>query len=208
MKAEQDYIRDIAEIRTMMERSSRFLSLSGWAGIMAGIYALSGAYIAYGFFGFNPDDIYYSPLQAGSIGSSLWKVILLALFILILAVGTAMFLSYKKALKRGEKVWNSTAKRLLINMAIPLISGGLLMVILIAHRLIGLVAPFSLIFYGLALYNASKFTLEDVKTLGLIQIVLGLMGAFFVGWGLFLWALGFGVFHIIYGIFMHYRYDR
>lgn len=208
MKAEQDYIRDIAEIRTMMERSSRFLSLSGWAGIMAGIYALTGAFIAYRFFEFNPDEIFYSPIQSGSISSSLWKVILLALIVLIFAVGTAMFLSYKKAQKRSEKVWNSTSKRLLINMAIPLIGGGLLMVILIAHGLIGLLAPVSLIFYGLALYNASKFTIEDLKTLGLIQIGLGLVGSYFVGWGLFLWALGFGVFHIIYGIFMHYRYDR
>ncbi len=207
MKEEQDYIRDIAEMRSMMERTSKFLSLSGLAGMMAGLYALSGAYIAYKFFNFNPDEIVYST-TSGSLSSSLLKVIFLAFIILILAIGTAMFLSYKKANKKGEKLWNATAKRLLINMAVPLIVGGLLILILISKGFIGLIAPFTLLFYGLALYNASKFTYEEVRSLGLIEIGLGLISSYFVGYGLLFWALGFGVVHIIYGIYMHYRYKR
>src|SRR5690606_23018672 len=132
MKEQQDYIRDIAEIRTMMERSSKFLSLSGWAGIMAGIYALSGAYIAYNFFDFNPNEIFYSNIKSGNIFFSLLNIIFLTIIILILALGTAIFFSYKRAIKRGEKVWNPTSKRLLINMAVPLIVGGLLILILIS----------------------------------------------------------------------------
>ncbi len=119
-----------------------------------------------------------------------------------------MFLSYKKANKKGEKLWNPTAKRLLINMAVPLIVGGLLILILIFKGLIGLIAPFTLLFYGLALYNASKFTYEEVKSLGLIQIGLGLIGSYIVEYGLLLWALGFGLIHIIYGIYLHYRYEK
>jgi hypothetical protein len=208
MKEEQNYIQDIAEMRSMMERSSKFLSLSGLAGIMAGIYALAGAYVAYKFFYFNPDEVVYSNLQSGSLSSSLLKVILLAITILILAIGTAIFLSYKKANKREEKFWNPTAKRLLINMAVPLIAGGLLILILIAKGLIGFIAPFTLLFYGLGLYNASKFTYEEVRSLGLIQIGLGLISSYFVGYGLLFWAFGFGVVHIIYGIYMHYKYER
>ena len=80
MKEEQNYIQDIAEMRSMMERSSKFLSLSGLAGIMAGIYALSGAYIAYKVFYFNPDEMVYSnSIQSGSLSFSLLKVIFLAL---------------------------------------------------------------------------------------------------------------------------------
>jgi uncharacterized membrane protein YidH (DUF202 family) len=207
MKEDQDYISDIVEMRSMMERSSKFLSLSGWAGIMAGIYALSGAYIAYKFFYFNPDQIEYSTAST-SLSSSLLRVIFLAVIILILAIGTAIFLSYKKANKKGEKLWNPTAKRLLINMAIPLIAGGLLILILIFKGFIGLIAPFTLLFYGLALYNASKFTYEEVRSLGLIEIGLGLISSYFVEYGLLFWALGFGVVHIMYGIYMHYRYER
>ena len=207
MKEEQDYIRDITEIRSMMERSSKFLSLPGWSGILAGIYALAGAYIAYSVFDFSPADLVYSNAP-GSLSSCLWKVVSLGLIILILAIGSAVYLSYKKANKKGEKLWNPTTRRLLIHMAVPLITGGLLILILISKGLIGLVAPFTLLFYGLALYNFSKFTFEEVKTLGLIEISLGLISSYFTGYGLLFWALGFGLAHVLYGIFIHYRYER
>lgn len=207
MKEEQDYIRDIAEMRSMMERSSRFLSLSGLAGIMAGIYALAGAYIAYKVFYFNHGQI-VDTIPDPAVSSSLLNVIFLAIAILILAVGTAIFLSYKKAHKRREKFWNATSRRLLVNMAVPLLAGGLVIIILIAKGLIGFIAPFTLLFYGLALYNASKFTYSEVKSLGLIEIGLGLISSWFVEYGLLFWAIGFGLVHIIYGIYLHYRYER
>lgn len=204
MKEEQDYIRDIAQIRAIMERSSKFLSLAGWAGIMAGLYALAGAYIAYEILDFNPDRLIYDLPQP----SSLQKIIGLAIIILFLAIGTAIILSYNKANKRGEKLWNAIVKRLVINMAVPLVVGGLLILILISKGLIGLIAPFTLLFYGLALYNAGRFTYELIKSLGLIQIILGLLSAYYTEYGLVCWALGFGVAHILYGIYMHYRYER
>lgn len=204
MSEEKDYIRHITEIRSMMERSSKFLSLSGWAGIMAGIYALTGAYVAHRFWSFRPDE----PAYASTGGGSVTPLIALALGILVLAIGTAVFLSHKKAHRRGERLWNATSRRLLVHMAVPLVAGGLLIVVLISKGLIGLVAPLTLIFYGLALYNAGKFTYGVVKILGLIEIGLGLIGAYFIGYGLLCWAIGFGLLHIIYGIYIHYRYER
>ncbi len=146
MKEEQDYIRDIAEIRSMMERSTKFLSLSGWAGIMAGIYALAGAYIAYTFFHFNPNAIQYSAAAPNGTGSNLLNIILLAVSILLLAIGTAIALSSKNANRKGEKVWNATSRRLLINMAVPLVAGGILILVFISKNLTGLIAPLTLIF--------------------------------------------------------------
>ena len=125
-----------------------------------------------------------------------------------MAIGTAIFLSAKKAKKRGEKLWNPTARRLLIDMAVPLIAGGLLILVLIFKGLIGLLAPCSLIFYGIAMYNAGRFTYEEVKSLGLIEIGLGLVGSYFIEYGLLVWALGFGVLHIIYGIYIYNKYER
>jgi len=200
MKEEQDYIRDIAEMRSLMERSSKFLSLSGLAGIMAGIYALAGAFIVYNVFEFNPDQ--------ADLSTDLVEVILTAFIVLVLAIGTAIILSYKKAYKRQEKFWDPTARRVLINMGVPLVTGGLLIIILISKGLIGLAAPFTLIFYGLALYNAGKFTYEEMKSLGLIQIALGLISAYLVEYSLLFWAIGFGIVHIIYGIYIHYRHER
>lgn len=202
MNEKPDYARDITEIRSMMERSSKFLSLSGLAGVMAGIYALAGAFIAYQVLEFNPGDF------NAATDSSLWKIVVLALLVLALALGTAIYLSWRKANKSGEKFYNATTKRVVSAMAVPLIAGGLLMLAVLLKGLVGLIAPFSLIFYGLALYNTSKFTYDEVKTMGLVEIGLGLTGAFFTGYGLLFWALGFGVVHIIYGIYLHYKYER
>ncbi len=207
MKEQQNYIRDIAEIRSMMERSSKFVTLSGWAGIMAGIYALAGAFIAYEVFHFNPEEIVYT-INSGSFPPSLPKVIFLAIIIFILAIGTAIFLSCKKANKKGEKVWNATSRRLLISMAVPLAAGGILILVLLSKGLIGLIAPLTLLFYGLALFNAGKFTYNDVKILGVIQMGLGLISAWFVEYSILFWAIGFGVVHIVYGIYMHLKYER
>jgi hypothetical protein len=205
MNEKPDYARDITEIRSMMERSTKFLSLSGLAGVMAGIYALAGAYVAYQVLDFNPGDHHTTGNEADG---SLWKIVAVAVAVLVLALGTAIYLSKKKAVKSGEKFYNATARRVISAMLVPLVAGGLLMLALFTKGLTGLLAPCSLIFYGLALYNTSKFTYDEVKTLGLIEIALGLISAYYVGFGLLCWALGFGVVHIIYGIYLHYKYER
>tara|TARA_R110002126_G_scaffold1440_3_gene8270 strand:- start:1073 stop:1678 length:606 start_codon:yes stop_codon:yes gene_type:complete len=201
MKNDQDYIKDIVEIRSMMERSSKFLSLSGGAGIMAGIYALTGAYVAHFVFNFNPDSTAYMYYDFG-------EIILLALGILLISLITAILFSKKKASDKGEQIWNSTSKRLLSSMAIPLAIGGVLILFFISNNLYGLAAPTSLIFYGLSLYNAGNFTVNEVRWMGFLQIALGLINFWFLEFGLLFWAIGFGVIHLVYGVYMHIRYER
>lgn len=208
MKTEQEYIKNLSEIRQMMERSTKFLSLTGWSGIMAGIYALAGAYVAYRVFYFNTEGIIYNTISRQEISGNVFKLILLAVIVMLLAIGTAIFLSHKKAHRTNEALWNSTARRLLMNMAIPLITGGIFILILISKGMLDLMAPLSLIFYGLALINASKFTFDELRYLGLLEILLGLVSSYFIGVGLLFWAIGFGILHIIYGIYLHWRYEK
>lgn len=208
MKSEQEYIRDLSEIRSMMERSTRFLSLTGWSGIMAGVYALTGAYIAYHSF---YEDFASEAFDSGkftSVTENMLNLVILAVAVLVLAIGTAIFLSQRKSTKKGERLWDAAARRLIINMAIPLVTGGIFILILLSKGLFVLAAPSSLIFYGLALLNASKFTFEELRSLGIIQVVLGLLAAFFVDHAILFWALGFGCMHIIYGIYMHLKYEK
>ena len=201
MKEEKDYIKDISEIRSMMERSSKFLSLSGWAGIMAGIYALAGVYVADSYFGFNPQQV----AEAGGVGLN---IILLATAVLVMAIVTAILLSYRRAGKREERLWNSTTKRLVVNMSVPLVTGGVVVLVMASKELAGLIAPLTMIFYGIALFNVSTLTIKEIKGLGITQIILGLAGLYFVQYGLLIWALGFGVAHILYGIIMYLKYER
>jgi hypothetical protein len=136
------------------------------------------------------------------------NLIFLAILMLILAIGTAMFFSYRRAVKKGETGWNAASRRLIVNMAVPLIAGGILILVIISNGLLGLIIPLTLLFYGLALYNAGKFTYDEVKLLGIIQMVLGLLSSWFIEHSLLIWAFGFGIVHIIYGIYMHFRYER
>lgn len=201
MKEEQDYIQDIAEIRSMMERSSKFLSLSGWAGILAGIYALTGAWIAYNVLEFNPDQIFYGY-------PDLTNIFLTATAVLFLALISALLDSQRKARKNDTKAWNATSRRLLTSMAVPLLTGGILIMLLISYGLLGLIAPLTLLFYGFALYNAGNYSIEEVRIMGFVQMMLGLLNVAYISYGLLFWAIGFGIVHIVYGIYMHFRYER
>jgi hypothetical protein len=194
---EPNHAQDILEIRSMMERSSKFVWLSGWAGIIAGLFALTGAYVAYTVLGFNPTTIDYQPPQG---------ITFLGIALFALAATPATLLSYTQAKHSHDKLWNATSKRLLFNIAVPFIAGGILILIALTKNMGGLMAPLSLIFYGLALYNASKYTFEEVRIMGVVQIILGLTAAWFIQYSLPIWALGFGLVHIVYGIYIQFRY--
>jgi len=205
------YLDDISEIKNIMSRSSRFISLSGLSGVMAGIYALIGAGLAYTRLK-TVSSANYEGFSGRS--SSLWgtdivkDLIVIALAVVILAAFTGFVMTYKKSKKSGEKIWNTSSKRLVFNFLIPLFSGGIFCLVLLQYGAVGLVAPATLIFYGLACVNASKYTLGDVRYMGIAFIILGLISTQFIGYGLYFWALGFGVCHILYGALMHFKYDR
>jgi MFS family permease len=198
----KDYLKDISEIKHLMNKSSRFISLSGLSGILAGIYAIIGAAIAYWLvMSFSHGTL----LLDGKI----YRLILLDLAIIaFLSIITAVILTTRKAKKHGEKIWDGTSKRLVVNFLIPLVVGGLYILIILNQQKYGQTGALMLIFYGLALINASKYSIGDIRYLGFIQIILGLICALFPGYGFWLWVLGFGVMHIIYGTWMHFKYDN
>ena len=207
----QRYKEDLSEIRALMNKSTRFISLSGLSGVLAGMYALVGATLAhFRIRTFNTvSDNLYDQNEPLFLEQKLTNdLLLIAAAVVILALLTAILLSAKKAKANGENLWNPTSKRLLINFAIPLVSGGLFCLVLLQYGYVALIASATLIFYGLACLNASKYTLGDVRYLGIANIVVGLIATQFIGYGLFFWGLGFGVFHIFYGALMFYKYDK
>lgn len=202
--SEEKYKEDLKNIRDIMDRSSRFISLSGWSGVSAGIVALAGAYGAYqtvyshqNYLGFRSADI--TP-------ESLWTLLGISIATLGLALGLGIFFTTKAAKKQKQNIWDHQTKRLLMALAIPLVAGGILCCILLTKGFVGLVAPLTLVFYGLALVNASKYTLTEIRSLGMIEVVLGLVATYYIGYGLLFWSFGFGVMHIIYGVMMQVKY--
>jgi hypothetical protein len=210
---EKDPLQTLSDIKNLMERSSRFLSLSGFSGLFIGVYALAGAVAAWWYLGNNSFQVSSYPALATAADSEMYRPFLPflmgnALVVLILSLITAYVLTQRFAQKQGLIKWDASAKRLMFNMLIPLLVGGVYCLILLQHDRFGLIAPSMLIFYGLSLLNASKYTYSDIRNLGVIEIVLGLIAAMIPGYGLLFWAFGFGVMHIIYGITMYYKYER
>lgn len=211
MENQNDHIKALNDIRSIMEKSSQFISLSGLSGVFAGIFALIGAAAAYAYVGtglFSQD--YYRLAYSGSSVDINYVLFFFidGLTVLALALTFGVLFTVRNSRKKGIPVWGKTAKLTVINLFIPLIAGGIFCLILLFHNIIYLIAPSTLIFYGLGLINAGKYTLREIRYLGMTQVALGLISSVYIGYGLLFWALGFGVLHIIYGTVMYYRYER
>ncbi len=207
MNQNNDYQQDLASIRHLMERSVKFISLSGLSGILAGTYATLGAIVAYFKIQYPLSPVAYrqQSVQDGPIVLQLGTI---ALIVLVASVGTGFWLSSRKAKQLGTTIWNETSKRLFINLLVPLVTGGIFILILLFYNHYGVVAAASLIFYGLALIHASANLYDEVRYLGYSEIILGLIAAALPGYGLLFWTIGFGVLHIFYGALMYRKYDR
>lgn len=202
-------LQEIKDIRRIMERSSRFISLSGLSGIAAGTCALVGAWIGatmldnyYGSYNskgfFSGDDFSRLKIKLISLGAAIFAVAFISSF----------YLTWRRAKKQGLPLWDHTSKRVLWSMMVPLLAGAGFMIGMLRYDEWRFIAPACLVFYGLALVNSSKYTFSDIRYLGYCEIILGLININFWGEGLYFWAAGFGVLHIVYGAAMWWKYER
>src|SRR6476469_550177 len=134
----------LKDIKRMMERSSRFISLSGLSGIAAGVCALIGAWLA--------NNVIHNDAQYGSRsevqelrhvhnanlenGPDLQAylnntLIQIALGVLIAALLLGFLFTYLRSRKTNTPIWGDTAKRLLISISIPMLVGGIFLLKLI-----------------------------------------------------------------------------
>lgn len=208
MKEVNEYEKDLASIRSIMERSVKFISLSGLSGVLSGIYALIGAGIAYRTIYYPGTPTGYSNISILDHPASIFKLELTAFVVLVASLATGFLMSIRKAKKLQTSLWSATSQQLMRDLVIPLTAGGAFILILLIREYYILLAPATLLFYGLGLVQASRSTYSEVMYLGLTEIILGLIGAALPGYGLILWAIGFGVMHIIYGATMYFRYER
>jgi len=214
MNKEENYLSDLSEIRSMMQKSTRFISLSGLSGVFVGLVALIGAAVGLFFLiqyheGASRD---LRLLELGIDESPRFelelRLLITAACVLIISLIGGYFFTSRKAKQVGQSVWTKSAQQLLANLFIPLAAGGVFCLGLYYHGYYGLIASSTLIFYGMALVNSSKYTLTDIRYLGISEIIVGLISLFFIGYGIYFWAFGFGILHIVYGISMYLKYDK
>ncbi len=212
MHESREHLQTLTEIRSLMERSSKFLSLSGLSGVSAGVIALAGAIIV----SIRLQTGFFTALYTNSQGSYAGKnhqdirqfLVTVAILVLLLALLSGSYFTIRKTRRQGQTVWNTSSQRLLWAMTVPLATGGVFCLALLQYNLIWLAFPVTLIFYGLALLNGSKYTVRDVESLAYCEIGLGLLSLFWPGYNLLTWSIGFGLLHIIYGLAMYYKYER
>jgi len=198
----------LQDIRQMMERSSRFISLSGLSGITAGVCALVAAWIARVVI-----DSPGSAQPTNGSGSLLQdprviRLVALGAGTLFLALTSALLLTLRKARKDNKPLWDHTSRRLLWNVMLPVLAGGLFILGMLEQGEWRFISPACLLFYGLGLVNGSKYTFSNIRYLGYGQVLLGLACLWIPGYDLVFWAFGFGVLHIFYGAIMWWKYER
>lgn len=200
----KDLHAELVAIRSLMERSSKFISLSGLAGVMSGVYALAGARFAFRILSTHAE----TGSQAEEVPVIISAMITVAMVVILLSFATSYWLTWRKARKRGEKIWNPVSRNLLVSSGIPFFTGGAFAFMLLINAQYHLIPATLLVFYGLALIAGSHYTFAELRWLGICQILLGLTAVYIPGAGLMLWTLGFGLLHIVYGIIMHFKYER
>jgi heme/copper-type cytochrome/quinol oxidase subunit 3 len=209
MDTKDPSLETLQDIKRIMERSSRFISLSGLSGMSAGVCGLLGAYLAKSWIGkYTVQNEMKGDIVTEDAHDLTWKLVVLASGVLIFALIFSFYFTWRKARKNNLPVWDHSSKKLLVNLLIPLLTGGLFVLGLLYHDQWKFVAPACLVFYGLALVNASKYTLSDIRVVGILEIVLGLINMYLTKYGLYFWAIGFGILHIIYGWIMWLKYER
>lgn len=203
---ESSSINDLREIRQMMEKSSRFISLSGWSGVAAGATALLGAYMAHRHI------THYYAVRYGTqwADPALLKrdLLWIAGLVFICAFILSFFFTYVQSRKKGVPIWGTAARKLLWNTLLPMAVGGIFIFRLMQLQMYPPVAASSLLFYGLALINGSRFTVGEIRYLGYGQLLTGIYCLWAPGHGLMAWAFGFGILHIVYGLAMWWKYER
>ncbi|TAH18162.1 MAG: hypothetical protein EAZ08_12180 [Cytophagales bacterium] len=205
---DREHLHTLTEIRSLMERSSRFISLSGLSGISAGVCACVGVgvlVVRWGIPLFSQSEVSFYELATVEF----IKFLLIDVFcVLISALLLALYFTRRKAKIKGLPFWDKSASRLLVNLFIPLAAGGIFSLSMIYHHFAVFIPATTLVFYGLALLNASKYTLHDIRALGLAEMALGLCASFLLGYSLLFWLIGFGILHIIYGTIMYFKYEK
>jgi len=210
MHREDETIETLNEIRSIVDKSPRLISLSGWSGVWAGVVALVGAYIAHGWLQRPGYEQIGSALYASvsHFDSFTANFIFLGIAVFAIALGGVLYFTGRRAKKMGVRIWNPASQQMLVQLFYPVFAGSVFCFMFIYYGCGMFVAPTSLVFYGLALISAGKHSDSDIKYLGMLDVTLGCTAMFFPGGGLLFWALGFGVLQILYGVMMRGKYDQ
>jgi len=127
---------------------------------------------------------------------------------LLLVFSAIFFFNWRKAKQHDIPFLEPSMQKMFVNLFIPLIAGSVYCLMLLNEKEFLLIAPSMLVFYGLAMINASRHTIVEIRYLGLVELILGLVAIFFKEYGMWFWLAGFGFVNLIYGAYIYFNYER
>ncbi len=188
----------------MMEQSSRFISLSGLAGVCAGIFSLIASAYVYNLLGGYTVD--FDALSISAQKSLFKEIAQIALDTLVLSFVAAAYFTTRKSKAQGLRIWTRATNQMLLHMGVAVLAGGVVCLAFYVNHTLYYIAPASILFYGLGLLSASQSTYGDIKYLGMLDVLIGLIAFFDYENSLLYWMMAFGVLHIVYGLIMYKKY--
>jgi hypothetical protein len=181
-------IENLTFIRSTMERATAFTAVPGWGGVAMGVTALIAAVVA--------------ARQETADG---WLVVWLVEA--VVAMGIESFAIARKARALGGAILARPAKRFLLSFTPPIAAGAILTLALYQAELYRALPGLWLLLYGTGVVTGGAFSVRAVPVMGLCFMVLGMAAALGpASWGDPLMALGFGVLHIGFGVFIARRH--
>jgi len=179
---------DLRFIRDTMERTAAFTAVSGWGQVFLGLTALAAAWLA-----------------AQQISNFAWLRVWLAEGLLAVAVG--LLSCTWKANRRGLPLFSGPARKVALGLAPPLVAGAFLTFLLFRAGLQSALPATWLLLYGAGIMAGGSFSVPAIPVMGLCFMLLGglaVLGPASLGnWFL---AAGFGLIHIVFGLFIARRH--
>lgn len=172
----------LAYIRQTMESASTFTALSGWGLVAVGIVGLASAGLAW--------------RSAVPERLSVWVP---AALVGVVCAGVANGL---KARRLDMPLWSGSFRKVAWVMVPVLAAGALLTVALVGADARHLLPGTWLALYGAGVTAGGTFSLRAVRWMGLALIVLGALALWQPQYSILFLATGFGVLHILFGLYL------
>jgi len=174
------------------------LSLHGKTGVIVGIFSLLFIYFIQYFTGeFSHSNGIFSVLPISFV-----EVILVGISIIFILISylLVVFINKRRRKKHHLTGWEVSSKKIRLTFLIHIIIGGILLFFYLKYGYLKYIIPTSILLYGVACIIVNKFTIGKTNILGVFFLINTVISFLAPNYQFQLWAVSFGVYHIIYGI--------
>ena len=184
-------------IRRTLDAAGRLSTVSGTGIFFIGVLALAAVLVNVRFTG-TPWDSALHPYASLAV----WGVLL------VFSAAITAFCMARKSSRTGVAFWSPVLRKALWPLSAPMALGAILSAAMLRAEHLEFLPVIWLGCYGAALTAAGVMSESPVRWMGISFMGLAISAVFLpYSAGLALLAAGFGLLHIIFGAYIHWRLD-